>query len=315
MNGLTVAVPTRDRQERLLGALEAIASELGPDDELLVVDNGSRDGTGAAAEAFIATHAPSGRLVTEPSGGISVARNSALREARHPVVCFVDDDVRVRPGWLAALRRAWTESTQEVACIGGPLLPQWQAPRPPWLADYLLYVVTVLDLGAERRRLDQSPRVGYAWGGNLSIRVQPALELGGFDPDRGVRPDEPSDRGEEEELQRRFAVAGLETWYEPAAMALHLVPPERLTEDYFAEAFRARGRAEARAGRARTRGLAPLGRGLVRYAALRALGRPEAPAARFALTYGWSLLTSPQGKSRPHDGDATDDLAPTGRRS
>jgi glycosyltransferase involved in cell wall biosynthesis len=296
MNGLTVAVPTRDRQERLLGALEAIASELGPDDELLVVDNGSSDGTGAAAEAFIATHVPSGRVVTEPLGGISVARNSALGEARNPVVCFVDDDVRVQPGWLAALRRAWMESTHEVACIGGPLLPGWQAPRPPWLADHLLYVVSVLDLGGERRRLDQAPRVGYAWGGNMSIRAEHALALGGFDPDRGVRPDDPSDRGEEEELQRRFAVAGFQTWYEPAATALHLVPPGRLTEDYFAEAFRARGRAEARAGRGRTRGLAPLGRGLARYAALRALGRPQASAARFTFTYGWSLLTSPQGK-------------------
>jgi glucosyl-dolichyl phosphate glucuronosyltransferase len=315
MNGLTVAVPTRDRQERLVGALEAIASELGPHDELLVVDNGSNDQTAAAAEAFIATHVPSGRVVAEPAGGISVARNSALRKAGHPVVCFVDDDVRVQPGWLAALRRAWTESAQEVACIGGPLLPEWQVPRPPWLADYLLYVVSVLDLGGERRRLDQAPRVGYVWGGNMSIRVESALALGGFEPGRGVRPDEPSDRGEEEELQRRFAQAGFETWYEPAAAALHLVPPERLTEEYFADAFRARGRAEARSGKGRARALAPLGRGLARYAALRVLRRPEAPAARFISAYGWSLMTSPRGKSRPHDGDATNDLAPTGRRS
>jgi glucosyl-dolichyl phosphate glucuronosyltransferase len=292
MDGLTVAVPTRDRRERLIGALEAIASELGPDDELLVVDNGSSDGTGAAAEAFLAAHIGPGRVVTEPEGGISVARNTALREARHPVVCFVDDDVRVQPGWLAALRRAWTESTQKVACIGGPLLPEWQAPRPPWLADYLLYVVSVLDLGGERRRLDQAPRVGYAWGGNMSIRVEPALALDGFDLGRGVRPGGSSDRGEEEELQRRFVRAGFEVWYEPAATALHLVPPERLTEEYFAEAFRARGRTEARAGSGRMRGLVPLGQGLARYAALRLRRCPEARAARFTFTYGWSLLTS-----------------------
>lgn len=62
MDGLTVAVPTRDRQERLLGALEAIASELGPGDELLVVDNGSTDGTAAAAEAFLAD-VPAARVV------------------------------------------------------------------------------------------------------------------------------------------------------------------------------------------------------------------------------------------------------------
>jgi len=186
MDGLTVAVPTRDRQGRLPGALEAIASELGREDELLVVDNGSTDRTGAAAEAFLGDM-PGGRLVSEPAGGISAARNRALREARNPVVCFVDDDVRVQPGWLSALRSAWSGSTPNVACIGGPLLPDWQAPRPAWLADYLLYVISALDLGDERRRLDQTLRVGYAWGGNMSIRAEPALALGGFREDGGCR--------------------------------------------------------------------------------------------------------------------------------
>src|SRR5215211_3542422 len=260
MKGLTVAVPTRDRQERLLGALEAIAYQLGPEDEVLVIDNGSTDGTGQAAQSFL-HRVPAGRVLAEPAGGVSAARNRALREAGNSVVCFVDDDVRVQPGWLAALRSAWVSSPSSVACIGGPLLPQWQAPRPAWLADYLLYVVSVLDLGGEGRRLDQAPRVGYAWGGNMSIRVEPALSLGGFDPDRGVRPDDPADRGEEEELQRRLALAGFETWYEPAAAALHLIPPERLTTDYFRNAFRARGRSEARGGTGRARGVATLGRG------------------------------------------------------
>ena len=292
MRGLTVAVPTRDRQERLLGALQAIVGELGPDDELLVVDNGSSDGTQQAAEAFLAANVAGPRAIAEPDGGISAARNRALREAARPVVCFVDDDVRVQPGWLDALRRAWSESAEDVACIGGPLLPEWQAPRPPWLADYLLYVVSVLDLGGERRRLDQAPRVGYVWGGNFSVRVEPALALGGFDPARGVRPADPLDRGEEEDLQRRLARHGLETWYEPAAVARHLVPPERLTEDYFANAFRARGRAEARGGAGRAGALATLARGAARYAVLRAKGDPAAPAARFVCAYALARLAS-----------------------
>ena len=158
---------------------------------------------------FLAANVAGARAITEPDGGISAARNRALREAARPVVCFVDDDVRVQPGWLDALRRAWSESAEDVACIGGPLLPEWQAPRPPWLADYLLYVVSVLDLGGERRRLDQAPRVGYVWGGNFSVRVEPALALGGFDPARGVRPADPLDRGEEEDLQRRYARHGM----------------------------------------------------------------------------------------------------------
>jgi hypothetical protein len=289
MDGLTVAVPTRDRQEHLLGALEAISSELGRNDELVVVDNGSTGGTGAAVEAYVAGVA-GGRLVSEPAGGVSAARNCALREARHPVVCFVDDDVRVQPGWLAALRSAWSEAATNVACIGGPLLPEWQALRPAWVADQLLYVLSILDLGGERRRLDQAPRVGYAWGGNMSVRVEPALSAGGFDPNRGVRPDDPSDRGEEEELQRRLAQAGFETWYEPAAVAVHLVPPERLTEDYFTNAFRSRGRRDAHSGAGRIGALASLGRGTARYVVLRVEGDPSALTAKFTCAYGWARL-------------------------
>jgi glycosyltransferase involved in cell wall biosynthesis len=297
MDGLTVAVPTRDRQAQALEAVEAIAPQLEPEDELIVVDNGSEDGTAEALTAFFADRLRAGRVAVEPEGGISVARNRALAEARREVVCFVDDDVRVEAGWLAALRRSWAGSGPKVACIGGPMRPDWGAPRPPWLADYLLYVISILDLGRERRRLDQTPGRGYVWGGNLSVRVAAAREAGGFDPERGIRPEAPSDRGEEEELQRRLVRAGHEVWYEPEAVTCHLIPAERLTENFFAAAFRARGRAEARDGPGRrVHGVSELARGIARYGALLVLRRPEAPSARFTCVYAWSLLTA--GRAR-----------------
>ncbi|MEO8291387.1 MAG: glycosyltransferase, partial [Gaiellaceae bacterium] len=231
MTGLTVAVPTRNRRDLVLGALEAIAGELRPGDELLVVDNGSTDGTGEAARAFFAGRVPFGRVVVEPEGGLSQARNRALAEAGEAVVCFVDDDVRVETGWLEALRKAWCATGERTACIGGPMLAEWEAPRPPWLADHLLYIVAVLDLGGDRRRLGQAPGTGHVWGGNFSVRVEAVREVGGFDPGRGLRPEAPLDRGEEEDVQRRLAAAGWEVWYEPAARVRHLIPADRLTEE------------------------------------------------------------------------------------
>jgi glycosyltransferase involved in cell wall biosynthesis len=276
----------------LLGALEAIAVQLQPGDEVLVVDNGSTDGSADAARSLLAERVSSGRVVGEPEGGISSARNRALAEAGTEIVCFVDDDVRVEAGWLEALRNAWGSAGARTACIGGPMLANWEAPRPAWLADHLLYVVAVLDLGGEHRRLDQSPGTGHVWGGNFSVRVEPVRELGGFDPRRGVRPEAPLARGEEEDLQRRLAAGGWEVWYEPAARVRHLIPAERLTQDFFAEAFRARGRTEALAPGRTWRGLAAVVRGGARYGTLRALGRPQAPAARFTCSYGWALLTA-----------------------
>ena len=294
MDGITVAVPTRDRKELALAALAAIAPQLGPEDQLLLVDNGSEDGTGDAAAQYLAA-VPAGRVVFEPEGGISAARNRAIAEARHPIVCFVDDDVRVEAGWLDAVHNAWADAGPRVACVGGPLRPAWGAERPPWLADYLLYVLSVLDLGGERRPLDQSPGRGYAWGGNFSLRVAPVLAVGGFDPERGLRPSSPTDRGEEEELQRRLAAAGYEVWYEPRAVARHLIPERRLTESFFTDAFRARGQADASNGAGRVQALGILGRGAARYAVLRVRRNPLAPTAKFTCAYAWARL---QGGAR-----------------
>lgn len=296
---LTVAVPTRNRRESALGALEAIAAQLQGPDELLVIDNGSVDGTKKAVAAWLEERRVPARVLDEPSGGVSAARNTALREASTEVVCFVDDDVRVEPGWLEALRHAWAAAGPRVACIGGPLSPEWEVPRPAWLADHLLYVLSVLELGHELRRLDQSPGTGHVWGGNFSVHVEAVRAVGGFDTELGVRPDAPFGRDEEEDLQRRLAQAGWETWYEPAAPARHLLGAEKLNEDFFLQAFRSRAERAVAAGRPRWKGLRPLVRGAARYIARRAVGRADAPAARFDCAYGWTLLTGSRSPRHP----------------
>jgi glycosyltransferase involved in cell wall biosynthesis len=291
---LTVAVPTRDRREALLGALEVIVPQLEEGDELLVVDNGSTDGTHAAVGSWLETEFPRGRVHVEAGGGVSAARNLALREASTPILCFVDDDVRPAAGWLAALRRSWSRAGPNTGAIGGPMRARWLGARPAWLTDHLLYVVAVLELGEESRRLDQRAGTGYVWGGNISVRTEAALSVGGFDEHRGVRPEVPYDRGEEEDLQRRLAGAGFEVWYEPEAVVDHLVPPERVTESSFLRFFRERGLLDAARGRPRREGALALARSVPRGIVFGLARRPEAASARFASAHAWALLTGPR---------------------
>ena len=89
---LTVATTTRDRRECVLRALESIAPQLRSGDELIVVDNGSTDGTDAAVRSWIEAHCPVTKLIVEPTGGTSQARNTAISASSAPIVCFVDDD-------------------------------------------------------------------------------------------------------------------------------------------------------------------------------------------------------------------------------
>src|ERR671916_53458 len=93
---ISIVVPTRDRWDVLRETLEAIlAQELdGVGAELLVVDNGSRDGSREALERFAAeVRSPLAvRVLDEPVPGAAAARNAGIREARAEVVLFLGDD-------------------------------------------------------------------------------------------------------------------------------------------------------------------------------------------------------------------------------
>jgi glycosyltransferase involved in cell wall biosynthesis len=98
---LTVIVPVRDARDYLADALESVAEQGFADPEVLVVDDGSTDGS-ADVVAGVAPQARVLRHVT-PCGP-AAARNTALREARGELIAFLDaDDVWV-PG---ALRTLW----------------------------------------------------------------------------------------------------------------------------------------------------------------------------------------------------------------
>lgn len=290
-----MALPTRNRGELAVQALDCVLPQLRPGDELIVADDGSAQAELERVEKRLSEDAGPGRLLRLPPGGISAARNALLSEARAQVVCFLDDDERPGPEWLSTLRLSWVRADARVGAIGGPMRLVWLAPRPAWLEDYLLYVVNGPDLGTERLRLDPSFDRGFLTGGNLSVRVSAALEVGGFDDRLGLRPEAPYDRGEEDDFQRRLAAAGWETWFEPTATVDHLAPITRLRKGYFIASHRARGRRDARQGKPRGRAAALLARAAARYAALRLSGSPRAPTAVFQLAYAWSFLTTRRG--------------------
>jgi glycosyltransferase involved in cell wall biosynthesis len=300
---ISVAIPTRNRAALVVGALESVVDQLAPGDELVVVDNGSSDDTATAAADFMRRSWPQGKVILEPRRGVSHARNRALQESTAAVVAFLDDDERADPTWLAELRQAWVETGPRVAAIGGPVRPEWCAARPAWLDDCLLYVVSVLDLGSWRKQLDQRPRTGYLWGGNMSLLRTAALAIGGFDPDvvylagDGAAPSRARLRlatarsGEEQGIQDRLIAAGWEIWYEPRAAVDHIVPAERVAERFFYDFFRQQAVLTLRRGRPRKPAVAMLAREAVRFMLFAVRRDPRATSARFRLAGAWLLAT------------------------
>jgi glycosyltransferase involved in cell wall biosynthesis len=85
---VTAAIPVRDGEAYLAEAIESVLGQTRPCDQLIVVDNGSSDGSAAIAAGF----GPPVEVVYEPRPGIGAARNAALRAARGEYLGFLDAD-------------------------------------------------------------------------------------------------------------------------------------------------------------------------------------------------------------------------------
>ncbi len=103
---LSVLIVAWNSRKELARTLPALLPELGVEDELIVVDNDSGDGTPEA----VASLAPQARVV--PSGrnlGFAAACNLGAREARGELLVILNPDAAPRPGFGEAIRRPWIE--------------------------------------------------------------------------------------------------------------------------------------------------------------------------------------------------------------
>jgi len=102
---ISVAVPTYQRGNLLPALIAALEAQTLEKDrfELVIVDNGSTDGTDSVLEKLLGTTGLSMvALRLERNRGPAVARNVAWRHASGRFVAFTDDDCLPEPGWLAS---------------------------------------------------------------------------------------------------------------------------------------------------------------------------------------------------------------------
>jgi GT2 family glycosyltransferase len=103
----SVVVATHNRRERVHRLLDGLAIQTGaPPFEVVVVDDGSSDGTFESLRERQGDPFEVIPLRLEPNRGPAAARNVGWRAARADLVCFTDDDCLPDPGWLAALTNA-----------------------------------------------------------------------------------------------------------------------------------------------------------------------------------------------------------------
>lgn len=210
----TVAVCTRDRPVELGRCLDALNRLLDERHEILIIDNCSKtEKTRRLVESY--GHM---RYVREENPGLNVARNRALREARHEIVAFMDDDAIPDPNWLRVLLRNFDDPL--VLCVTGLTVPlELETEAQEWFER-----CSPFGRGFKRiiyNRTNCVPpsagRVGA--GANMAFRRIVLDYVGPFDEalDAGT----PTRSGGDTEMLSRLLAAGYRIIYDPAALNWH----------------------------------------------------------------------------------------------
>ncbi|OAN28649.1 glycosyltransferase family 2 protein [Mycolicibacterium iranicum] len=220
---ISVVLCTRDRPDQVADALRSVLSLDYPDFEVVVVDNAAR--TDATAQVVRCLDDPRVRLVAEPVPGLSTARNTGLRAARHQVVAFTDDDVVVDPLWLRAIARGFSRAPF-VTCVSG-LVPSGELrtaaqayfdQRVSWAGSLDPRLYSMADPPVDQPLFPF--QVGkFGTGANFAVQRDRILQLGGFDEALGAGT--AAQGGEDLDLFFRVLTAGDILATEPSAIVWH----------------------------------------------------------------------------------------------
>lgn len=210
---VSIVIPTYNRLGELRKVVTAVKDQkrlLGAQLEIVVVDDGSSDGTPEwlAAQG----EGPLLRVVRQPNSGPATARNRGVEEASGDIVFFLGDDTEPQPGWLMA-------HLEEHRLFGGEsrlaVLGYTSFPRE--IESPFLRFINEFGAQFGYLLIEDPGSVGFNffYTSNISLPRNEFLKLGGF------REDFPAAAWEDIEFAYRAVKDGLKIRYQPRARTVH----------------------------------------------------------------------------------------------
>jgi len=196
----SVIIPAYNSSRTLGASLAALEAQTVPraQYEVIVVDDGSTDDTGAVAGSFPV------HLIQQANRGPAAARNRGAREARGAVLVYTDADCVPCTDWLAEMVQPLADA-KTVAVKGA-----YRTRQRSWVARFAqIEFEERYDLLQRAKRIDMVDTYAAAY------RKDVFLELGGFDEAF------PAPNGEDMDLAYRLEAAGYRLAFNPRAIVFH----------------------------------------------------------------------------------------------
>lgn len=199
--GVSFVVPVHNGERWLAAALEAILAQRdGRGFELIAIDDGSTDGSVEILRRFESRG--EARVLRTGGVGAAAAMNLGIGEASHPIVCLIDQDVVLKPGWLAAILAPLDDPG--VGAAQGRFVVDPDAPA--------VARVAAMDID-ERYAAMGAGATSQVCTGNSAYRAGATRDAGLFDESFGY--------GYDNDLSYRLMSAGHALRYCPEAQSIH----------------------------------------------------------------------------------------------
>lgn len=195
---ISVVVCTYNGKRTIRDTLSGLRKLEYPNFEVIVVNDGSKDGTGEIAAEY------GFRVITTENRGLSSARNTGMRAAKGEIVAYIDDDARPDPHWLTYLAATFLNSDH--VGVGGPNLP------PP--DDGSIAECVSNAPGGPVHVLLTDQEAEHIPGCNMAFRKAALEAIDGFDHRFRIA-------GDDVDLCWRLQQKGWTLGFSPAAMVWH----------------------------------------------------------------------------------------------
>jgi glycosyltransferase involved in cell wall biosynthesis len=211
---ISVVIPLYNDEKNIPLCLEALRSELHAEDEVIVVDNGSTDGS---VEAVLRFQGMRVKVVNLETGTVAAVRNYGAGRASGDVFAFIDSDCLVLQGWRAAVSQRLNDDENIGASGSKCLVPK----KSPWFVRVWF----------SQRRPDGD--VVYINSGNFIVKKEAFKAVGGFN--------EALVTGEDAEVCLRLRQSGYRVVEDATIAVVHLGNPASLSAFYRQQKWHALG--------------------------------------------------------------------------